>query len=84
MQPLVTDDQGVVRFKENAIVCVLLDNGKYNMNDLALMEFTVEDREQFAQLIGYSQSGFGSLPYVSDKTFRASKDAPIYGAINET
>jgi hypothetical protein len=35
------------------------------MNDLALMPFSNEDREQFAQLIGYSVSGFGELPYAS-------------------
>jgi len=31
-------------------------------------DFSQEDREQFAQLIGYSLSGFGELSYVSDET----------------
>lgn len=37
------------------------------MNLLAAMEFTDEDRQQFAQLIGYSVSGYGELPYAADK-----------------
>ena len=39
------------------------------MNQLALMPFTVEDREQFAQLIFYSLAGFGELSYVTDETY---------------
>ncbi len=34
-----------------------------------------EDWEQFAQLIGYSVSGFGTLRYVSDKAFAAAMKA---------
>ncbi len=63
MQPLVLDD-GVVRFKSNAIVRFLLDHGGYDLNRLALLHFTDEDRAQFAQLIGYSVSGWGDLSYV--------------------
>lgn len=69
VQPLVTDSEGVLRFKANAIVRYLLDNGPFNLNDLALLPFSNEDREQFAQLIGYSLSGFGDLSYVSDETY---------------
>ena len=64
MQPLVIDDQGVVRFKANKIVRALLDTGKLNMNDLAVLDFPDEDRIQFAQLIGYSVSGAGDLSYM--------------------
>ena len=67
IQPLVTDKHGVIRFKENAIVTYLLDNGGINMNDLAMKDFTQEDREQFAQLIGYSVCGFCGLSYASDE-----------------
>jgi hypothetical protein len=42
------------------------------MNHLAEMDFSAEDREQFAQLIGYSLSGFGELDYVSDATYDAA------------
>lgn len=69
VQPLIADEHGVLRFKENAIVRFLLDNGNHTLNDLAMMDFSNEDREQLAQLIGYSHSGFGSLSYVSDEAY---------------
>lgn len=65
IQPLEQDDKGTLRFKKNAIVCHLLDNGNFDLNDLAKMDFSAEDRCQFAQLIGYSLSGYGELSYVS-------------------
>jgi len=72
-QPLVRKD-GVLRFKENAIVRYLLDAGKINMNDLAVMPFDREDRRQFAQLIGYSLSGYGDLSsYVSGKDYQRAE-----------
>ncbi len=64
-QPVVIDRNGDARFKENAIVRMLLDHGGFDMNKLALMRFDQEDREQFAQLIGYSVSGFSELSYAS-------------------
>lgn len=70
LQPVVTDEQGVRRFKKNAIVVYLLDAGPNDMNKLALIPFSREDREQFAQLIGYSVSGFGELSYVSDEAYK--------------
>jgi len=74
VQPLVRGRDKVVRFKPNKIVQLLLDMGRFDMNDLAAMQFSAEDREQFAQLIGYSLAGFGELPYVRDKTYdRASR-----------
>jgi hypothetical protein len=69
IQPLYLDKNGVLRFKENAIVRFLLDNGPHDLNTLALEKFSQEDEEQFAQLIGYSLSGFGDLSYVSDETY---------------
>lgn len=63
MQPVVMVD-GIARFKGNPIVRHLLDVGKLSLNDIALMPFTSDDRAQFAQLIGYSVSGFGELSYV--------------------
>ncbi|KKW12847.1 MAG: hypothetical protein UY48_C0008G0022 [Candidatus Gottesmanbacteria bacterium GW2011_GWB1_49_7] len=69
IQPLEKDTHGVLRFKRNEVVCYLLDNGPFDLNQLAMMVFSQEDREQFAQLIGYSLSGFNDLlPYVSDET----------------
>lgn len=72
IQPLGLDEHGVLRFKANAIVRYLLDAGPFDMNKLALMPFSQEDREQFAQLIGYSLGGFGELSYVSDETYDAA------------
>lgn len=72
IQPLETDAQGTLRFKGNAIVRHLLDNGGIDLNQIGRMTFSQEDREQFAQLIGYSHSGFGELSYVSDETYQAA------------
>ena len=71
IQPTETDQQGVLRFKENSIVRYLLDNGGIDLNRLATIDFSQDDREQFAQLIGYSVSGFSELSYVSDDTYGA-------------
>jgi len=61
----------VLRFRKNALVTHLLDHGGLTMNDLAVLpNISRADREQFAQLIGYSVSGFGDLPYVRKKTLR--------------
>ncbi len=78
MQPVYADGEGVTRFMENGIVRFLLDwssNKGMSLNDLALMRFDNEDRAQFAQLIGYSLSGYGELPYVSNESFQAAANA---------
>lgn len=72
IQPIEQDANGIMRFQKNEIVRFLLDAGPFDMNDLACMSFSNEDREQFAQLIGYSLSGFGELSYVSDATYDAA------------
>lgn len=59
------------RFKKNEIVDFLLLHGGHSMNSLATMEFSDADRAQFAQLIGYSVSGWGTLSYVSDADYHA-------------
>ncbi len=66
VQPVV-DVNGVHRFKENKIVRALLNTGTLGMNELAVLEFSREDREQFAQLIGYSISGASELGYMSSE-----------------
>lgn len=74
IQPLATDAQGVVRFKANKIVQHLLDtHPTCDMNALAVLDFTDDDRQQFAQLIGYSLSGYCSLTrYVDDASYYAA------------
>lgn len=67
MQPLVRDDHGVVRFQENAIVRFLLDAGPFDLNQLASMNFSDADQAQLAQLTGYSVSGWGDLPHVTEE-----------------
>lgn len=73
MQPIVMD-HGVARFRKNAIVAFLLDAGPFDMNALPRIAFSKQDRDQFAQLIGYSVSGYGELSYVDDRRYdRASE-----------
>ncbi len=74
-QPLGQDEDGVIRFKQNKIVRFLLEMGQFDMNKLAMMNFSNEDRTQFAQLIGYSRSGFGDLSYVSDEAWEVATGA---------
>lgn len=132
MQPVVKDDHGTVRFRDNAIIRTMVDDlaslvatdgprrgkldfdkvaamgaaaedhaqfeqlagirpgrtnaiiqyviehagqmvathplhaGRLDLNGLYTMRFPQEDREQFAQLMGYSISGYHELSYVSD------------------
>lgn len=72
IQPIEKDEHGVSRFKGNAIVRFLLDDGPFDMNQIAMKRFSVEDQEQFAQLIGYSLSGFGELSYVRNDTYETA------------
>lgn len=74
-QPLELDDDGALRFKQNAIVRFLLDAGPFDLNQIAMMQvFSREDREQFAQLIGYSLNGFTELNYVSEEVMEAARN----------
>lgn len=76
IQPLEDDGKGVLRFKSNAIVKALLDHGQktgMGLNEIATMEFSREDREQLAQLIGYSHSGAHDLGYVSSEVLDAAE-----------
>lgn len=71
MQPIELAKDGAIRFKSNAIVnCLLEQTKKYNftLNDLAIMDFSQEDWEQFYQLIGYSIGGYCDLSTPSDKS----------------
>lgn len=65
-QPTYEDKQGIIRFKKNAIVNFLLEKGGFDMNALARMDFSDEDRRQFAQLIGYSVDGYNDLTYAEE------------------
>ena len=77
IQPLCKDSAGVLRFRENAIVSHLYEYSLARgcgMNELADLPFSKEDRQQFAQLIGYSLSGYGELrSYVDDDAYGAAE-----------
>lgn len=87
IQPLALDEQDVLRFKSNAIVNWLVDrdtkrntvpgtsNSSGGMNAIAREDFSQNDLVQFAQLIGYSLSGFGTLSYVADADYDAAETA---------
>lgn len=75
MQPVILHDNGDFRFKENKIVTYLLDNGLSDMNKLAVLDFSDDDRMQFAQLIGYSIRGYSELSYVSDESYYKAEKA---------
>src|SRR5437868_1639832 len=76
MQPFVTDLSGTLRFRENKIVSDLLDTASkhgLSLNDIARREYSNEDRQQLAQLIGYSLSGYSELrSYVDDAAYAAA------------
>lgn len=78
VQPIGIAPDNIERFKRNAIVNYLLGYASRHgcdLNEIAVMEFSAEDRQQFAQLIGYSVYGYSELPYVDDKAWRrATKD----------
>lgn len=80
IQPLIEDEHGVIRFKPNAIVQHLLENGGIDLNQIAMLDFSREDREQFAQLIGYSWSGACDLGYVTDEVLDAAEAMRKSGA----
>ena len=73
IQPLALDEHETLRFKGNAIVRHILDFGGLDLNYIGRKNFTREDHVQFAQLIGYSLSGFGELSYVSDEDYKAAE-----------
>jgi len=75
-QPLVWDDT-VIRFRENRIVRFLLDAGPFDLNQLAHMPFDDDEREQLAQLLGYSVGGFMELDFVSDSAAETANEALV-------
>ena len=61
MQPIEKYTDGVLRFKRNAIICYLKSNGLIDLNAIALIDFSNEDRQQLMQLLGYSIDGYADL-----------------------
>jgi hypothetical protein len=78
LQPIFRDKHGALRFRENKMVSALLDwasSRGMSLNEMAVMDFSKEDRQQFAQLIGYSLSGYSELSYVTDKAWERAQQA---------
>ncbi len=77
MQDIITDEQNVIRFRQNDIIRYLIDNGSFDLNKICILcnekGFSNEDQEQLAQLIGYSISGYSDLSYVSDKSYNKAE-----------
>jgi hypothetical protein len=74
IQPIYTDPSGKARFKQNKIIDFLIEMGSkkgFGLNEIACMDFPIEDRVQLAQLIGYSVEGFAELSYVTDEDYGA-------------
>lgn len=65
VQPLIKDEDGVLRFKANKIVRFLKDQSKFDLNTLHDMPFSTEDWVQFNQLCGYTLFGWEDLSYVT-------------------
>lgn len=66
IQPVITDEHGVLRFQKNAIIEFL---SKDRLNEIAAMPFSRDDWEQLHMLIGYSLSG---CPNLSEETYAAA------------
>jgi hypothetical protein len=76
IQPIISDINGALRFKENAIVSHILEVASRHgadLNSIAALTFTDDDRQQFAQLIGYSLDGYAELRrYVTDDAYHVA------------
>lgn len=74
LQPLWIAPDGVLRFKENAIVNAVLDHASEHglgLNELARSgKFTREDWTQLRQLIGYSHS---AIPNMDEESWQAAE-----------
>lgn len=74
MQPIILDPNGRKRFESNPIIEMLVDEGSIDLNRIAVWcavnEIDHKYRQQLAQLIGYSVSGYGTLSYVSDESYK--------------
>lgn len=77
IQPLLPEDGGGLRFKSNKIVEHVYDFAEKNgleLNKIAMMDFSDDDRQQFAQLLGYSFGGYGNLNCVDGDAYSAAQN----------
>lgn len=72
MQPLEKVN-GILRFRKNRLVDFLLEQYKPGLNKLATLGYSNEEWQQFAQLIGYSVDGWGTLSYVGERAWKRAE-----------
>jgi hypothetical protein len=74
MQPIVLDEEGTPRFKINKIVRFMIDESRVgrtcDLDRITTYGFSVDDVEQFWQLLGYSVPSYGDLSFVRKETIR--------------
>lgn len=76
-QPKMIGADGVVCFKANPIVKLLLDSGPFSLETISLMPWSDEDKAHFSQLLGYSVHSWGDLSYVDNKAANRHDDEAI-------
>ena len=77
MQPIHVAEDGCIRFKKNRIVDDMLEHSRkhgFGLNEMAMRDYTDDERMQLAQLIGYSVSGYGNLSYASEESVAKADD----------
>ena len=81
MQPIYEDAEGQARFRENAIVQWMVEQGrlgkKFDLNTIAGLPVPQADFVQFVQLIGYSIKGFHELSGVPDAAALAASEVAL-------
>lgn len=72
IQPIISYENRVIRFKENQIVRDLFDtHPSLDMQAITKRDYSETDRQQFAMLIGHTISGFNKLSYANDDVYNA-------------
>jgi uncharacterized protein YceH (UPF0502 family) len=79
-QPVYMADNGVTRFRANAIVNFVHDWARdrgLGLNELAAMDFEDADRRQYMQLLGYSIAGYCELGFVTSVDAREVSESRL-------
>jgi hypothetical protein len=72
LQQVYIDYTGEPRFHANAIVQHLLTHGSIRWDQILMMDFSLADREQIAQQLGYTVERYNELHWISQESFEAS------------
>lgn len=75
IQPLILDENGVLRFKPNQIVRFLLDGQPIDLNRVMNANFSADDRSQLVQLLGIPVSSYADFPCAKAGVVDAAKAA---------